>query len=162
PAPPRQRHPQRARDLHHAPHREPRRVPRALRSATLLALMGIEHRLHARCAGFHGGHEGHEHAAARPFAFATSQRHFERPGPFAITPVGLDLALDFATRSVSGSATLLLRRVDPEATSVELDAIGFTISAVTVDGVSAAYVYDGARFVVDIAARAERASLVVS
>ena len=127
--------------------------------------MGIEHRLHARCAGLGGhSHEGHEHAAGwgRPFAFSSSPRHFERPRPFTIEHLAFDLALDFDTRSVRGSATLRLRRVDPEATALELDAVGFAISSVTLGGKETTYTYDGARLVVQIEQSTERASLSVT
>lgn len=109
------------------------------------------------------GHLGHEHGGGgRPFAFTTSPRHFERPRPFAIQHIGLDLALDFAKKSVSGSATLRLRRVDPEATRIDLDAIGFTIQSITVDGKPATYVYDGRVLGVDIPADRERFPVVVT
>ncbi len=129
--------------------------------------MSIEHRLHARCAGLAGsGHEEryHEHGAAggRPFAFSSSPRHFERPRPFTIEHIALDLTLDFESRSVRGSATLLLRRVDPEATSIELDGVGFTIRGVTIGGKEAKFTYDGAKLVVPIGRSVERAALVVS
>jgi aminopeptidase N len=122
---------------------------------------GIEHRLHARCAGFHehGGAGGA--GAARPFAFASSQRHFERPRPFAIEHIALDLALDFAGRRIEGRAGLVLRRVDPEATRLELDGVGFTIASVTIDGAAARYEYDGARLVVELGPGLERGELVV-
>lgn len=130
--------------------------------------MGIEHRLHARCAGLAGAsnevHEhGHERAAfgGRPFAFASSPRHFERPRPFAIEHIALDLTLDFDTKSVRGSASLRLRRVDPEALSVELDAVGFAITAVAIGGKQAKYTYDGTRLVVPIPTSVEMATLVV-
>jgi aminopeptidase N len=126
--------------------------------------MGIEHRLHARCAGLGGAtHEGHEHAAGggRPFAFSSSPRHFERPRPFTIEHMAFDLALDFDTKSVHGSATIEIRRVDPEATSLELDAVGFALTSVAVGGKEAKYTYDGARIVIHVGAEVERAALSV-
>ncbi|MBX3222528.1 MAG: HEAT repeat domain-containing protein [Labilithrix sp.] len=128
--------------------------------------MGIEHRLHARCAGLGGashGHGGHEHAAGmgRPFAFSSSPRHFERARPFAIEHIALDLALDFDDRSVRGSATIQIRRIDPEAASIELDAVGFAITSVAIGGKAARHTYDGARLVVDIGSNVERAALSV-
>jgi aminopeptidase N len=128
--------------------------------------MGIEHRLHARCAGLAtAGHEGNEREhgglGGRPFAFASSPRHFERPRPFTVEHLALDLALDFDKKSVRGSATLRLRRIDPEAKAVELDAVGFTITAVAIGGKEAKYTYDGTRLVVPIAPDADRATLVV-
>ena len=126
--------------------------------------MGIEHRLHARCAGCSGHHAHLEQQAAggRPFAFAGSPRHFERPRPFAIEHIGLDLALDFPTKSVSGSATLRLRRIDPDAKTVSLDAIAFTIASVTVAGKEVRFVYDGLVLQVPIPLANERATVVVS
>ncbi|MBX3225686.1 MAG: HEAT repeat domain-containing protein [Labilithrix sp.] len=122
--------------------------------------MGIEHRLHARCAGS-CGHEHGALAAARPFPFPNSPRHFERPRPFAIEHIGLDLTLDFEKKSVRGAATLRLRRVDPEATAVELDAIGFDVTSVEVDGKDAKYTYDGRLLGVSIPA-VDAASVVVT
>lgn len=146
--------------------------------------MGIEHRLHARCGGFAGHHhelhesreareqsrEAHEQsreahgagAAGRPFAFASSPRHFERPRPFAIEHIGLDLAVRFETKSVAGTATIRIRRVDPEATSLELDAIGLAIGSVTIDHADVAYDYDGTRLVVHVGAAAARAAIQVA
>lgn len=117
--------------------------------------MGIEHRLHARCAGFHSLEQaGTAAAAGRPFAFASSPRHFERARPFTIEHLALDLALDFEAKSIRGSATLRLRRVDPEATSIELDAIGFVITSVNLSGRDSAkeakYTYDGKLLTVEI------------
>jgi aminopeptidase N len=121
--------------------------------------MGIEYRLHARCAGFH---EGHEHGAmARPFAFAGSPRHFERARPFTIDHIALDLTLDLEKRGVSGTATLRIRRVDPEATSIELDGVGFTIRGVTFEGKDARYLYDGAKLIVKLPAAIEHGEVVV-
>ncbi|WP_394823412.1 M1 family aminopeptidase [Pendulispora albinea] len=80
---------------------------------------------------------------ARPFALSGTQRHFERDRPFAVDHLKLDLDLDFASKSVAGTATLSLRRVDPVATEILLDAIGFDLKSVTVDGAASPYVYDG-------------------
>jgi aminopeptidase N len=120
---------------------------------------------HARCAGAHehAHHHEHEHGAAgRPFAFASSPRHFERDRPFAIEHVALDLVFDFAKRGVRGSASLVLRRVDPDASVVELDAVAFTITSVTVEGKDAKYTYDGRRLVVDVPPALEHGTLIVS
>jgi aminopeptidase N len=118
--------------------------------------MGIEHRHHARCAGMC------EHqAGGRPFAFTTSPRHFERPRPFAIQHLALDLTLELATKSVVGSAQLRLRRVDPEATTIELDAIGFTIEGVTVNGNDGRYAYDGRILSIDVPPHSDRFPVIV-
>src|SRR5690606_35169616 len=133
--------------------------------------MGIEHRLHARCGGGHHDHGHHDHGhrereqergGGRPFAFATSPRHFERDRPFAVDDLALDLVLAFDTRSIEGTATLTLRRIDPEATSIALDAVAFTIKEVTVDGRRASHAYDGRVLTVPIPPRLEHGTLSVT
>jgi aminopeptidase N len=122
---------------------------------------------HACCGRAQGaGHEqsnegGGAGSAGRPFAFASSPRHFERDRPFAIEHIALDLELDFPKRSIRGSASLTLRRVDPDATTVELDAVAFTIAGITVDDKNAKYTYDGRLLVVDVPRALEHGKLVV-
>ncbi|MEO6574389.1 MAG: aminopeptidase, partial [Polyangiaceae bacterium] len=113
--------------------------------------MAIEQRLHARCgcAIAHAAGETQE-SGLRPFALATSIRHFERDRPFAVEHLALDLALDLPKKSVAGTATLTLKRIDAEATEIVLDAIGFEITSVTVGGKDAKYVYDGRTLAVAI------------
>jgi aminopeptidase N len=101
---------------------------------------------HAGCGRAHAHHESEGQsslAAARPFAFGTSPRNFERDRPFAIEHLALDLELDFEKRCIVGSAALTLRRIDPDAHRIELDAVGFTIASVQLDGKSVDYTYDG-------------------
>ena len=106
--------------------------------------MPTEHRLHARCGCASIGFErGTSSAAGRPFPLPTSVRHFERDRPFAIDHLALDLTLDLAAKSVHGRATLDVRRIDPEAEELSLDAIGFEVSEVTIDGATAPWRYDG-------------------
>lgn len=104
----------------------------------------------------HGG------AAGRPFAFASSPRHFERDRPFAIEHLALDLDLDFSKKGLRGTASLTLRRVDPEAETVELDAVAFHLESVTVDQKPAKYTYDGRLLTVDVPNGLDRATLVVT
>ena len=107
---------------------------------------------HACCGRAHGvGHEqahegGGAGSAGRPFAFASSPRHFERDRPFAIEHIALDLALDFPKKSVRGSATLDARGASTRTpTSVELDAVGVhDRGASPSTGSAAKYTYDGA------------------
>ena len=99
--------------------------------------------------------------AARPFAFGTSTRHFERDRPFTVEHIALTLALDFPKKSIRGSAALTLRRVDPDATTVELDAVAFTLEGVTVDEKPAKYTYDGRLLTVDVPRGLEHGTLVV-
>jgi aminopeptidase N len=121
---------------------------------------------HACCGRAHSSEHEHERSyeggsAARPFAFASSPRHFERDRPFAIEHLALDLALDFSKKSLRGSASLTLRRIDPDAAAVELDAVAFTIEKITVDGKPAKYTYDGRLLVVEVPEALEHAKLVV-
>ena len=130
--------------------------------------MPTEHRLHARCgcglaAHSSDSHERHAEAAgARPFAFVGTLRHFERDRPFAVEHLALDLALDLDKKSVSGSASLTLRRIDPVATEVPLDAVGFDLRGVTLDGRKAPYAYDGRTLTVTVPASTDKATLTVS
>ncbi len=113
--------------------------------------MPTEHRLHARCGcGLaHSRIDEQEHHAAeassagRPFAFGATPRHFERDRPFAVEHLALDLTLDLDAKSVSGTASLTVKRVDPNATELPLDAIGFDLQKVTLDGHRVAHRYDG-------------------
>ena len=98
----------------------------------------LAQRLHSRCACGSSG---------SPFALAGTERQYERSRPFAISHLALDLDLDFATQSVSGSATLSFERVSASAAELPLDAIGFAIESVRVDAgkgfSSAPFDYDG-------------------
>jgi len=123
---------------------------------------------HARCGGAHdhvhelAGAHAHERAGGRPFAFASSPRHFERDRPFAIEHIALDLTLDFPKRSVRGSASLTLRRVDPDALRIELDAVAFSVAAVSIDRKDVNYTYDGKRLTVDVPPSFEHGVLAVA
>ena len=112
--------------------------------------MALEHRLHSRCAGSSIGSLEQAASSARPFAFPTSPRHFERDRPFTIRHLALDLALAPATKSVRGEAALDVRRVDPAAEELALDAVGFEINDVRVDGRSVTWRYDGSTLHVPI------------
>jgi aminopeptidase N len=81
--------------------------------------------------------------AARPFALPSSTHHFERDRPFVVEHIALDVALDVAARSIHATATLDVRRVDATADVISLDAIGFEVKSVTLDGQKASFLYDG-------------------
>jgi aminopeptidase N len=81
----------------------------------------LAQRLHSRCACS---------SAGSPFALAGTERKYERSRPFAISHLALDLALDFETKSVSGSATLDFERVAANASELLLDAVGFELESV--------------------------------
>ncbi len=119
--------------------------------------MATIHRHHARC----GGGSLHASAQGRPFAFTTSPRQYERDRPFKVEHLSLDVALDLPARSVDGAATLELSRVDAEARHVELDAVGFVLRGVEVDGKSVDYIYDGARLRVPVEPGVARAKVRV-
>ncbi|MES1177740.1 MAG: M1 family aminopeptidase [Myxococcales bacterium] len=104
----------------------------------------LGHRLHSRCACS---------SAGSPFALAGTERKYERSRPFAIPHLALNLALDFATKSVAGTATLSFERVAPSAGELALDAVGFSIESVRVDAgkgfAAAAFSYDGDTLIVE-------------
>src|SRR5580692_6263146 len=112
--------------------------------------MPIEHRLHARCGCASAGSLGGSASAGRPFALPSSTRHFERDRPFAIDHLALDVTLDVAARGIRATATLDVRRVDPAAEQLALDAVGFEIESVTVDGQAATFQYDGRSLVLPL------------
>ena len=126
--------------------------------------MPLEHRLHARCGCASIGSAEHQasSAAGRPFTLPTSSRHFERDRPFAIDHLALDVALDVATRSIRAKATLDVRRVDPSADELLLDAVGFDIREVTIDGQVASWHYDGRALRVRVEPGREKARVQVS
>lgn len=126
--------------------------------------MSLQHRHHARCAC--GSALTSSRAAPRPFTLAGTKRVYERPRPFTIQHVALDLALHVEEKALSGSAALDITRVDPEATEVTLDAVGFTIEAVelTPQGgkkAPAEHVYDGATLTVTVPAAVSAAQIHV-
>ncbi len=126
--------------------------------------MSLEHRHHARCAC--GSALTSSRAAPRPFTLAGTKRVYERPRPFTIQHIALDLALHIAEKALSGTAALDITRVDPEATEISLDAVGFTIEAVelTPSGgkkAAAEHVYDGTTLTVTVPASASVAQILV-
>jgi aminopeptidase N len=121
--------------------------------------MPLEHRLHARCGFFCAEHSG---ASARPFALPSSTRHFERDLPFTIDHLALDITLDTEKRSISATATLDVRRIDPAATTLPLDAVGFLVHKVTVDGSAAEWRYDGRSLEVTVPSERAKARVAVS
>jgi aminopeptidase N len=123
--------------------------------------MPVEHRLHARCGCGAAGSQEHWAGAARPFALATSTRHFERDRPFAVQHLRLDITLDVEQKGVTARTTLEVRRVDPGAGAIALDAVGFMIDGVAVDGEKAEWRYDGRVLTVSIPADRQAARIDV-
>jgi aminopeptidase N len=136
--------------------------------------MTLEHRVHARCAcGSALSSFAERQAAIRPFALAGTKRVYERARPFAIRHIALDLDLHVDEKSISGEALLDVARIDPTATELTLDAVGFEIRAVDLlapvragkaDGGAsrAAHVYDGEALRVTIPIGVEAAKIRVA
>ena len=124
--------------------------------------MPLEHRLHARCGCASMGSLEHSAAGARPFTLPTSTRHFERDRPFAIDHLALDLTLDVAQRSIRARASLDVRRIDPAADELQLDAIGFDVRELVVDGDPVAWSYDGRTLRVPMDPGREKARVAVT
>lgn len=126
--------------------------------------MSFEHRVHLRC-GCAGARAA---LAPRPFSFPGTTRKYERDRPFSIQHIALDLALDVPARTVRGTATLSIARVDRAATTLSLDAVGFTLGRVELDAEggsgpkAAAFVYDGDTLTVTIPEGFEKGDVVVA
>ena len=132
--------------------------------------MTLEHRHHARCA-CGSSLSSFAEAGARPFVLAGTKRVYERPRPFAIRHIALDLELLVDDKAISGTATLDLARVDPGATEIALDAVGFDLSSVEIRDAGekkggafapAPHVYDGETLTVTIPASVDAAELRVA
>jgi aminopeptidase N len=85
---------------------------------------------------------------------AGTARVYERARPFTIRHLALDLDLDVPAKAVNGVAVLDVERIDVSATELVLDAVGFEIHSVELDGKKARHVYDGASIKVAVPARA--------
>jgi aminopeptidase N len=107
--------------------------------------MSAFQRLHARCAC--AGSSG-------PFVLAGTERKYERSRPFAIAHLDLFVDVDLAEESISARAVLDFSRRAPKALSLELDAIGFSVSRIRLDsgkGMKAAeYTYDGDVLIIEV------------
>jgi aminopeptidase N len=103
-----------------------------------------------------------EAGAPRPFAFSTSPHQFERDRPFLVDHLSLEMTLDVSNKSIRATATLSIRRVDADAESIVLDAIGFTISSVKVDGAEVTYTYDGRALTLPVPKSVESATIHVT
>lgn len=128
--------------------------------------MALEHRHHARCAC---GSALSSYATDRhpqPFVLPGVKRVYERSRPFRITHIALDWEVQFEQRSVVGTATLDLERVDASAHEIVLDAIDFAISDVELRTKSEGfaptkYIYDGVELRVTIPTSAAKPTLRV-
>lgn len=98
----------------------------------------IERSLHARCGRCAAASSG-----PRPFVLPGTKRVYERPRPFKIRHIALDLNLDLPGKAVRGTASIDIERVDQAAGEIVLDAVGFELFGVEVSGAKADHVYDG-------------------
>ena len=118
--------------------------------------MSAFERLHSRCGGS---------AARGPFVLSSAKRRYERSRPFDISHLALDLRLDLPAKRVSGTATLSITRVAARTDVLELDAIGFDISAIRIDegeGAAAAiFDYDGDTLRIHVAPGVRHATVSV-
>jgi aminopeptidase N len=84
---------------------------------------------------------------------AGTERQYERSRPYRIDHLFVDLTIELEQKSVRGRAVLDFQRVAPKAASLEIDAIGFELESVRVDGGAglqpARFSYDGERILVD-------------
>lgn len=132
--------------------------------------MPFEHRLHDRCAcGSSLSSARHAQAAPRPFPLSGTTRVYERSRPFTIRHIALELELDTQAKSITGTATLEVTRVDQRAKEISLDAVGFDIHAVSIraDGTGdelrpATYTYDGEKLSVYVPGGAGEALIRVA
>ncbi|HSQ65340.1 MAG TPA: M1 family aminopeptidase [Polyangiaceae bacterium] len=118
-------------------------------------------RLHDRC-GCGATHSGEQAAFARPFAFAGTPRNFERDRPFLVEHIAAQIELDPPKKAIGASATIKVRRVDAEAEEIDLDAVGFTLSSIKVDGKTVDHRYDGRALTVPIAKNVQNATITVA
>jgi aminopeptidase N len=123
--------------------------------------MPHEHRLHARCGCASIGSTEHA-TVGRPFALPSSTRHFERDRPFAIDHLALDVALDVPKKSIRATALVDVRRVDPVAEELALDAVGFEVQRVTLDGKAGPWRYDGRTLFVSIDPARDKGRIAVT
>ncbi|MEO7095426.1 MAG: hypothetical protein ABI175_19380, partial [Polyangiales bacterium] len=102
----------------------------------------------------------------RPFAFPGTTRKYERDRPFRIEHIAIDLELDVPKKSVSGIATLRLQRVDAEATTLKLDAVGFTLETIEIrvakKSTLARFTYDDETLSIEIPRAADAFELIIT
>ncbi|CAN5922080.1 M1 family aminopeptidase [soil metagenome] len=87
----------------------------------------------------------------REFAFPGTKPRWAPDRAIDIDHLALDIEIDPAKRSVSGTVTLHGAVIAPDTRSVELDAVELTIDKVTVGGVPATYRHDGKKLRVELA-----------
>lgn len=91
--------------------------------------MTFEHRHHARCA-CGSALSTHAERSARPFALAGTKRVYERARPFTIRHIAIELDLEIEQKGFRSTAILDVARIDPAATEIALDGVGFELTRV--------------------------------
>ncbi len=96
--------------------------------------MSLEYRLHQRCACGSELSCGERFLAAADapssFVLRGTERVYERPLPFRIEHIALELTLDHVRSQIRGSAVLEVARVKADAAEIKLDAVGFDLRGV--------------------------------
>jgi len=115
--------------------------------------------------GFHrcGYASLHARRDTNSFVFPDTSPKFERSRPFILHHLALDLTLDVRRKSIAATATLHLTRVDPEATHVCIDAVGYLIETVSEAGTTSPfdYRYDGETLTVPIPPQTQAIALEI-
>ncbi len=127
--------------------------------------MSLSHRHHERCACASTLSE-YRGKAAKPFTLAGTKRVYERPRPFTIRHIALEIELLVEKKSIAATARVDVVRVDHAATEIALDAIGFELEKVEVGTEAAGYekaefTYDGETLRVTIAPSVTETSIRV-
>jgi len=94
------------------------------------------------------------------FAYSGSTPHYAPDRTFNARHVRLELALDFPTKTLSGTCTTTLEAIADPADRATFDAVDFKISRVTVKGKPARFDYDRRRLTVHLAAPVKRGDKV--
>lgn len=102
-------------------------------------MVSLEHRVHERCAcgSVLSSKAWLERGdTSNNFVMRGTERVYERPRPFRIEHIALDLEIDHASATLSGTAELTIERVDADAEAVDLDAVAFSVGAVEIRALS--------------------------
>jgi aminopeptidase N len=92
---------------------------------------------------------------SRDFAFPGTRPRYAPDRVVDIQHIALELDVDPAKRTVSGTATLRAALIAPGTKTVELDAVELTIDKVTVNGKQVAFRHDGRKLRIDVPAAQE-------
>jgi aminopeptidase N len=135
--------------------------------------MGIEGRNHERCA-CGSALSSYRADASERFVLRGTERVYERPRPFRVRHVALEIAVDHPRGSLTATAELRFERVDGEADELCLDAVGFDIASVQLRARrvkrgaraakryrAASYSYDGSQLRVEVSPVVREAELRV-